>query len=212
MASTDPRSPSGAPNPIEPPRVDPDPADPRSPVAHATERRARLAYELSRMRRALLAASPVLALATIAALVSPSPTRVVPFAILSFGAAALMVWQSRSMSRAALVGMLAGVVPLALSLAANQWHACGPHGCASHGFSSFCAPACALGGLAAGLGVGMSAPRTRAAAPFWIGASGLAWGVGALGCACVGAVGVVGLAIGLLAGVMPAWSVRAARA
>jgi hypothetical protein len=202
MASTDPRSSSAA----------PDPADPRSPVAHEAERRARRAYELTRIRRALLAASPVLALAAVAALVSPSPTRVVPFAALSFGAAALMVWQSRSLSRAALVGMVAGVVPLALSLAANQWHACGPHGCASHGFSSFCAPACAVGGLVAGLGVGLASPRTRAAAPFWIGASGLAWGVGALGCACVGAVGVVGLAVGLLAGVMPAWSVRAARA
>ncbi|MCU0677522.1 MAG: hypothetical protein MUE69_32645 [Myxococcota bacterium] len=203
MASTDPRSPSDVPI---------DPADPRSPLAHEAERRARRVYELARIRRAVLAASPILALATVAALVSPSPTRVVPFALLSFGAAALMVWQSRSMSRAALVGMLAGTVPLALSLAANQWHACGPHGCASHGFSSFCAPACAVGGLVAGLGVGLASPRTRGAAPFWIGASGLAWGVGALGCACVGAVGVVGLAVGLLAGVMPAWSVRTARA
>jgi hypothetical protein len=205
MASTDPRSPSDVPSRV-------DPADPRSPLAHEAERRARRAYELARIRRAVLAASPVLALATVAALVSPSPTRVVPFALLSFGAATLMVWQSRSMSRAALVGMLAGVVPLALSLAANQWHACGPHGCASHGLSSFCAPACAVGGLVAGLGVGLASPRTRASAPFWIGASTLAWGVGALGCACVGAIGVVGLAIGLLAGVMPAWSVRAARA
>ncbi|MCA9612533.1 MAG: hypothetical protein R3B99_23365 [Polyangiales bacterium] len=175
-------------------------------------RRARRAYELARSRRALLAASPIVVLAAIAVVVSPSSSRVLPFAVLSFGAAASMVWQSRSLSRAALVGMLAGIVPLALSLAANHWHACGPHGCASHGWSSVCAPACAVGGLVAGLAVGASASRSQAPASFWIGASSLAWGVGALGCACVGASGVIGLAIGLLAGVVPAWSLRAARA
>lgn len=176
------------------------------------ERLARRAYELARVRRALLASSPILALAAIAAAISPSPSRVVPFAILSFGAAALMCWHGRSLSRAVLVGMLAGVVPLALSLGVNHWHACGPHGCASHGFSSFCAPACALGGLVGGLGVGLAAHRKRASPSFWLGASGLTWAVGALGCACVGASGVIGLAAGLLVGVVPAWSFSAARA
>jgi hypothetical protein len=62
-----------------------------------------------------------------------------------------------------------------------------------------CIPACATGGVVAGLavaGVGASPKRHR----FLIAASSVALLTGAMGCACVGHAGVAGLALGFGAG------------
>jgi hypothetical protein len=92
----------------------------------------------------------------------------------------------------------AGLVPLVLALCANHVHHCSADGC-----MTLCVPACAVGGLAAGLAVAGVGNRRRAGAVFWLPASGLALLTGAMGCSCVGYAGVAGLGLGFAAGVVP---------
>jgi hypothetical protein len=94
--------------------------------------------------------------------------------------------------------LLAGLPPLALALCANASHHCTGAGC-----TSWCVPACALGGVLAGLAVA-SAAHARGAGPlFWLSGSLVCLATGAMGCACVGMLGVLGLGVGYVGGVMP---------
>jgi hypothetical protein len=68
---------------------------------------------------------------------------------------------------------------------------------------TMCVPACSAGGVIAGLAVASVGNRRRAGAVFWLSASSLALLTGAMGCACVGYAGVVGLGVGFAAGVVP---------
>lgn len=109
-----------------------------------------------------------------------------------------MLWYGRDPQKAVLPGIAAGLVPLALALCANHMHACSAEGC-----SSLCVPACALGGFVAGLAVASVGNRRRVGIWFWLSASSLALLTGAMGCACIGYSGVVGLSIGFGVGVVP---------
>ena len=162
------------------------------------EARARARYELGRLRRALLGVSPLVPVSLLALWLSARP-----ISTLCFGACALllstwMLWYGRAPQRAVLPGVAAGLIPLGLSLCANQIHQCGPDGC-----SSFCAPACTLGGAVAGLAIASVASRRQLGLWFWIGASGLALATGAMGCSCVGYSGVLGLGAGFGLGMLP---------
>lgn len=163
-----------------------------------TRHKARRAYELRRIRDALLGVAPVAAVATIAALVGMRPWSALAFGIASCAMGAALLWYGRDVQRAVLPGFLAGLVPLVLALCANQFHSCGPSGC-----SSFCVPACTLGGLVAGLAVARIGESRRAGSTFWLAASGLALLTGAMGCACIGYAGLVGLGFGFTAGSIP---------
>jgi hypothetical protein len=109
-----------------------------------------------------------------------------------------MLWYGRDPQRAVLPGIAAGPVPLVLALCANNMHSCGLEGCAS-----LCVPACALGGVVAGSAVASVGNQRRAGIWFWLSASALALLTGAMGCACIGYSGVIGLGIGFAAGVVP---------
>jgi hypothetical protein len=158
--------------------------------------RARRAYEIGRIRLAVLGALPI-ALAVVAATsVATRPDSTLVFGLIAVGMT--MLWYGRDLQRAVLPGFLAGLVPLVLALCANRLHACGPDGC-----TSYCVPACALGGIAAGLSVASIGHELRASARFWLSASALALLTGSMGCACIGFSGVIGLSVGYAAGVVP---------
>lgn len=96
--------------------------------------------------------------------------------------------------RQALPALLLGVLPLSAGLLAGvMGHACTPSGCVS-----LCAPFCAVGGTLAGLLLSrmtLSSSRPRTA---WLSGALLILTTGAIGCACVGTAGVVGMSAGLL--------------
>ncbi|HET9955323.1 MAG TPA: hypothetical protein VFQ61_12500 [Polyangiaceae bacterium] len=167
-------------------------------------RRARRAYELGRARRALMGVAPVVFIVACAACVTHRPVSTLWFGLAAVAVGGLMLWYGRDPQRAVLPGVLAGLVPLILAIGANRIHVCGPHGC-----GTLCVPACAIGGVVAGLAVAGVGQQRRAGAWFWLSASGLALLTGAMGCACIGYSGVLGLLGGFLAGLVPALVRRA---
>lgn len=162
------------------------------------QRRVRWAYELSRLRRALLGVAPVLVIVAVAACVAHRPVSALWFGLATVTVGAVMLWYGRDPQKAVLPGIAAGLVPLVFALCANHMHTCGPEGC-----SSLCLPACALGGVVAGLAVASVGNRRKAGPWFWGSASVLALLTGAMGCACIGYSGVLGLAVGFGAGMVP---------
>jgi hypothetical protein len=158
----------------------------------------RLAYELGRARIALLGILPAVVIVAAAASVTHRPRSALAFGAATVAAGAILLWYGREPRRAVLPGIAAGLVPLVLALCANHYHACGGDAC-----TTLCVPACTLGGVVAGLAVAIIGHRRRAGVRYWLSASGLALATGAMGCACVGYSGVVGLALGFGAGVLP---------
>ncbi|HEU4582444.1 MAG TPA: hypothetical protein VFS67_29505 [Polyangiaceae bacterium] len=167
------------------------------------ERQARARYELGRLRRALLGALPLLPVSLIALCLSQRPASTLCLGLCSAALSVFLLWYGRDPQRAVLPGLAAGLIPLALSLCANQLHQCGPDGC-----SSFCAPACTLGGAVAGLAVASVGKRRKLGPWFWACSSLLALLTGAMGCSCVGYSGVLGLGVGYGLALLPAWLQR----
>lgn len=162
------------------------------------QKRARLAYEFARLRRAALGMVPVIVIAALATCFSHRPMSAIVFGTFAVTAGLLMLWFGREPQKAVLPGIAAGVVPLVFALCANYVHSCGMHGC-----STWCVPACAFGGVVAGLAVAWMGNQRHAGPLFWVSASGLALLIGAMGCSCVGYSGVVGLGLGFVAGTVP---------
>ncbi|MCC6213947.1 MAG: hypothetical protein IT376_03700 [Polyangiaceae bacterium] len=166
--------------------------------ASVARRKARWAYEAGRLRGALLGVAPIAVVAALAACFAARPASALAFGAATLVAGAVMLWYGRDPQRAVLPGATAGLVPLVLALCASRVHVCGPDGC-----STLCVPACTLGGVIAGLAVAYVGHRRRAGVGFWLAGSTVALLTGAMGCACVGYSGVVGLAVGFGLGVVP---------
>lgn len=162
------------------------------------ERRLRRAYELGRLRRALLGVAPVLVIVVLAASITHRPSSALWFGFATVTVGAVMLWYGRDPQKAVLPGIAAGLVPLAMALCASHIHMCGPEGC-----TSLCVPACTAGGAIAGLAVAAVGNQRKAGLLFWLSASSLAVLTGAMGCACLGYSGVVGLGVGFTLGVVP---------
>lgn len=162
------------------------------------KQRTRRAYELGRLRRALLGVVPVIGISALAAWVAHRPSSTLWFGLATAAIGAAMLWYGREPQKAVLPGIAAGLVPLTLALCASQVHSCGANGC-----STLCVPACALGGVVAGLAVARVGNRRGLGIWFWLSASSLALFTGAMGCSYIGYSGVVGLVIGFAAGVVP---------
>jgi hypothetical protein len=163
--------------------------------------RAKRAYERSRAKSALVVALPlgILALCTMFCGTRDVVACGVGLALLIgtwyFG------WQGRTFGRAVLPGVVAGVIPFGLALAARAvGHVCTPEGCVS-----LCVPACTVGGAIAGLLVARAGRTLQGSAHAMFMASGgaLALLVGSLGCSCVGYGGLAGLLGGLIVGGLP---------
>jgi hypothetical protein len=168
------------------------------------QRRARIRYELQRLRRSLLGVAPILPIVALAAVVTHRPESTLWFGFATLALGAAMLWHGRDPQRAVLPGVVSGLVPLVLSLCANHIHSCGMETC-----SSLCVPACTLGGVVAGLTVASVGNARRVGGWFWLSASSLALLTGAMGCSCVGYSGVLGLGVGYLAGMIPGILLRA---
>ncbi|HET9957141.1 MAG TPA: hypothetical protein VFQ61_21740 [Polyangiaceae bacterium] len=166
----------------------------------AFEQRARRKYEWARVRRALLGFSPAVVVITAAALTGKHPMSTAALGVALFAFGVLLLWYGRDVRRAVLPGLALGALPLVLALCANHVHSCHDGVCVT-----WCVPACALGGLGAGIGVGIIGQRARHSLGYWLGASALTLLTGAMGCNCAGYGGVVGLAAGFVIGVGPAF-------
>ena len=163
------------------------------------ERRARFRYEWARLRRALVGFALVLVIAAIAVALARHPTTTAALGLGTFLFGVIILWYGKDYRRAVLPGVAAGLVPLVLSLCATHIHHCTGDGC-----MMVCVPACIVGGLLAGIAVAVMAIHRRARLQFLLPASGLALLTGAMGCACVGYAGVVGLGVGFGVGLLPA--------
>ena len=162
------------------------------------EHRARRKYELARARRAVLGFAPALVLVAIAALANKRPLSAVAFGAAMFVVGVGLLWYGREMRRAVLPGLAMGLLPLALALCANYVG----HGCMGNHCMMLCVPACAFGGLGAGVGVSIIGMRWKQSWPFWAGTTVLTLLTGAMGCSCVGYSGVAGLAVGYSVGLL----------
>jgi hypothetical protein len=165
----------------------------------ALEARARRKYELTRARNAVLGFTPALLLVAIAALANHHRASALLFGGGMFVIGSVLLWYGRELRRAVLPGLAMGVVPLTMALCANYSH----HVCMGGSCLSLCVPACTAGGLAAGIGLALLGRRERGRLGFWLAGSTLALATGAMGCACVGFSGVLGLAVGYVIGLVP---------
>jgi hypothetical protein len=162
--------------------------------------RARVAYEWSRLRRALIGFAPALVLATVASWLGGKPVASAPFGLGLFFAGVIALWYGREPKRAVLPGIAAGFFPVVLTIATMHVG----HLCLGDRCTSACMAACIVGGIGAGLAVGVVGMRKHSRFLFWITASALVLCTGAMGCACLGYAGLVGLAAGYGAGILPA--------
>lgn len=167
------------------------------------ERQARLKYEWSRARRAVLGFAPALGIVGLAMLLGRNPGWPLAFGALMFVYGAVLLWYGRELKRAVLPGVLAGLVPLTLALCAMHVG----HFCTGDRCMMVCLPACAAGGLIAGLAVAMIGHRGKHGVGFWASASGITLLTGSMGCACIGVAGVIGLAAGFAVGLTP-WALQ----
>ena len=172
-------------------------ADPASPSD--LKQRARAAYERGRVRHALVAALPCVAIAAIAGLIDREWSLALSVGALLFSAAFLAYFRGRHFGRAVLPGVAAGVIPfLAIHVARASGHLCTGTSCIS-----LCIPACVVSGVVAGLLIARVSRRSGAPLGSWAAGGVIAALTGALGCACIGVLGVVGLVVGIVVGSAP---------
>ena len=163
-----------------------------------TEMRSRRAYELTRVRRAAVAFAPVVVLVLAATLIGERVGYILAFGAALFMLGVGLLWYGRSVKRAVLPGLLAGLAPLVFGLCAKYVHECAGPGC-----MMFCVPACCAGGVIAGIVIDFVALRGRSKVGFFIAASGVGLLTGAMGCVCAGALGLAGLLVGFALSAVP---------
>jgi hypothetical protein len=174
---------------------------------HALESRARRAYEWGRLRSALPRVAPVLLVILAAALATSQPVPVSALGAALVVMGVLSLWRGQGYQRGLAPGVLVGLLPLAAATcAARMAHAPGAVDCLA-----LCVGVCAAGGAMAGLAVGTWALRRAASPSTWVTASGAALLTGAMGCVCVGAMGVAALGLGFLAAGAPLLALAAVR-
>lgn len=167
--------------------------------------RARDNYERGRLRGALPDACAALGLGALATLCGCSPVRALALSLLLAAGVAFLSWHSRSMRRASRAGLVSGLVPFALPLAA-----CGIGGACEPGSCLPLMTAAALGGAGAGILIALLAARSPERARPIIVAAFVAFGAGTLGCSAAGLLGALALAAGLVATTAPVLVLRRA--
>ncbi len=162
------------------------------------EQRVRRVYEIGRVRRAAVGFVPALVVPGFVYGLEGLSLTTALLGVALFAVGVLALWRGQAPARGVLPGLAAGVIPLAAALCAPHLHVCASGQCLSA-----CVPICTTAGLAAGLAIGVFARRRGAGAAFVGSASTLALITGALGCACVGLTGVLGMGAGFALGLAP---------
>jgi hypothetical protein len=161
--------------------------------------RARRAYELGRLRRALAWSIPTLLLAAVVVALVHEVSLPLLLGLALYLASVVLLWWGRSPGRSVLPGVVYGLLPLAGAVIAKlHGHMC--MGATCYGM---CVPLCVGGGAVAGLLVARLAARSETPAPVFLSAASTALLTGAIGGSCVGLHGLVGMALGIGAGVLP---------
>lgn len=165
----------------------------------AMERRARVAYELGRLRSASLRALLVLPVAALMLWVRPEPQTVALLALLVATVVGLL-WRGESFGRAASTGLLAGAVPLVAPTLVRS----GGHCCIAGLCTTICMVACVGAGMVAGGVVALRAGHEHQGhGAFMVTAAFVAGLTGVLGCTIMGAAGILGMLAGLLVASVP---------
>ena len=174
--------------------------------------RARRSYELGRLAAGARGAWPVLLLLPIALVTHAAARAPVTWLVGAtlFAVAVGLGWRGGALARGAAAGFLAGLPPLLLPiLVLARTQACTQ--CELMGMGTAgerwpeCLIACSLGGLAAGVYVGLRAARqARGSIRFAVAAALVAGLTGTLGCTLVGGAGALGIFAGLALGATPA--------
>lgn len=170
-------------------------AEPRE----ARLRDVRVAYEIARLRRALVGASPAIVLGALALAQGADTTRV-GLALVLFVASAVALVIGGTLGRGVGPGLLFGLIPFATASVAQGFG----HLCLEGVCLAYCAPACAAAGVVAGALVTWTTVRARVGLLGFSSAATLIVIAGALGCRCLGTGSVAGLAAGLCAVALPA--------
>ena len=154
---------------------------------------ARSAYEWGRFKRACFDASPLLILPVVSWVLTGKLASMVGLGSALVICAIVFLWRGQGFGRSVPIGLRFGLIPLGLAhLTRVYGHVCTPSGC-----TSLCIPACTAGGIIAGALVAHAARKSISPKLTLFAASGVAFLTGALGCACVGFGGVLGLFGGL---------------
>ncbi len=149
-------------------------------------RRALRAYELARLRFAVTSIAPFAAIVGLAAFFVTRPILAAGIGAGLICLGVLASWRGRALQNAFVVGVLSGALPLVLVLVSMRVNYLGSVlACAS-----VCVTAAAVGGLAAGC-ILASWQRRSAQPGRNVGLAAIvAFGTGAMACACLGFVGL----------------------
>ena len=171
--------------------------------------RARRVYESGRLRWASQIAWVVAALVAIS-FVSVGPSLVsAATGIALLGAATAMRWRGQAWGAGVRSGLLAGLIPFALLLSMK----CGSgYFCTLGECMTNCTRYCGMGGLAAGLLLAMRATRREDKIVEFLSASSIIAALtGLLGCFVGGITGMIWMAIGELAAMVPVFALQLRR-
>lgn len=170
-------------------------------------RQSRRAYELGRVRSALIDGIPLVLLAVVAAWLGPRPWFDAVVAAMLCATGLVFLWRGQTAGRAVMPGVAAGLVPLTLTHIANGLSP----GCGSGQCTSYCMHACVVGGVLGGLLLVRFARRDPSKLALWGWAGPLTLMTGVLGCGCVGFTGALAI-VGAVVAVSAPSIVRWARA
>jgi hypothetical protein len=157
-------------------------------------RRARSAYEMGRMRRALVRALPVPMLALVSLL--GSHQHMLTVAVAAIAAASIIVFEQLGgdVGAGAHRGFLFGLVPFAASMATRPLGHIEAFGMCFHG----CVAVCAAASTVMMLFLVYAARQRTQAGPYVLGGGWIILTIGATACSCVGIAGIAVL-VGLVA-------------
>jgi hypothetical protein len=156
--------------------------------------RARGAFVRGRLRESLAVMLLGTALALAGTLLSTRPLQAAIFGALLLLASGVFAFMGRDAGRAVVPAMLVGSLPLACALLGpHLGHVCTGSACVS-----FCVPLCSAGGLLAGGLLERFARVQQRPWRTWVFGVIVGACAGAMGCACVGVGGILGMSLGLV--------------
>ena len=159
-------------------------------------------YELGRLRASIRDTWIVAPIVAVGVLRHSNLWLIFAAAVVLFAATTALSWRGQSWGRAVWPGYLAGAGPLLLPILTPAQSVCWVGGSCWR----VCVLLCPVGGLLAGLAVGVLATRHEGGRlPFLTATTLVAAATGAIGCALAGLWGITGMLAGGLLGVVPVY-------